>query len=175
LAFESVATPNGVSVAELAAAGRIYPPNIRAQFATPPEGGELGVESLAFIDEVREAAGDNPYRIAAFIEQAFRSPEFTYDTDMRNVDCGGSGFTECLMRVKRGYCMYYATAMIMLLSQQGIPARIVMGYLPGERVGNIESVAVENVHAWVEVFFPGWGWWIFDPTPRGTPTTVPTR
>jgi transglutaminase-like putative cysteine protease len=166
LAVESDRTPNGVSVAELAAAGRDYPPDILAQFAIPPEDGELGDESLAFIRDIREAAGDNPYQIAALIEQQFRSPEFTYETDMRNVDCGGRGFTECFMRVKRGYCMYYATAMIMLLRQQGIPARIVQGYLPGERVGMVETVPVENVHAWVEVFFPGWGWWTFDPTPR---------
>jgi transglutaminase-like putative cysteine protease len=126
---------------------------------------------LAFIREIREAAGDNPYRIATRIEQKFRSPAFTYDTDMRNVDCGGRGFTECFMRVKRGYCMYYATAMIMLLRQQGIPARIVMGYLPGERVGMVETVRVENAHAWVEVFFPGWGWWTFDPTPTATRLT----
>jgi transglutaminase-like putative cysteine protease len=175
LAVESDRTSNGVSVAELAAAGRNYPPDILAQFAPPPEDGELGVESRAFMDEVREAAGDNPYRIAALIEQEFRSPEFTYDTDMRKVDCGGRGFTECLMRVKRGYCMYYATGMIMLLRQQGIPARIVMGYLPGERVGVVETVPVENAHAWVEVFFPGWGWWTFDPTPRNSPRITPLR
>jgi transglutaminase-like putative cysteine protease len=171
LAVESERTPLGVSAAKLAAAGTDYPPDILAQFATAPEGGELGVESLAFIREIREAAGDNPYRIATRIEQKFRSPEFTYDTDMRDVDCGGRGFTECFMRVKRGYCMYYATGMIMLLRQQGIPARIVMGYLPGERVATVETVPVENAHAWVEVFFPGWGWSTFDPTPGGR--TVP--
>jgi hypothetical protein len=171
LAVESERTPDGVSAAKLAAAVRDYPLEILAQFAIPPEDGELGDESLAFIRGIRDAAGDNPHRIATLIEQQFRSPEFTYDTDMRNVDCAGRGFTECFMRVKRGYCMYYATAMIMLLRQQGIPARIVMGYLPGERVGMVETVRVDNAHAWVEVFFPGWGWWPFDPTPTPTGLT----
>jgi transglutaminase-like putative cysteine protease len=163
------------SAADLAAAGRDYPAEILAQYATPPEDGELGDASLAFIRDIGAVAGDNPYRIASLMEERFRSPGFTYQTDMRNVDCAGRGVTECLMHVKRGFCMYYATGMIMLLRQQGIPARIVMGYLPGERAGSIETVRVENVHAWVEVFFPGWGWWTFDPTPRGAITIAPLR
>ena len=161
------------SAADLAAAGRDYPAEILAQYATPPEDGELGDASLAFIRDIGAVAGDNPYRIASLMEERFRSPGFTYQTDMRNVDCAGRGVTECLMHVKRGFCMYYATGMIMLLRQQGIPARIVMGYLPGDRAGSIETVRVENVHAWVEVFFPGWGWWTFDPTPRGAITIAP--
>ncbi len=173
LAVESETTPDGVSAAKLAAAGTDYPPEILAQFAIPPEAGELGDESLEFIRDIRAAVGDNAYRIAALIEEQFRSPGFTYQTDMRNVDCAGRGFTECLIHVKHGYCMYYATGMIMLLRQQGIPARIVMGYLPGERVGVMETVRVQSAHAWVEVFFPGWGWWTFDPTPRGNPRMTP--
>ena len=78
------------------------------------------------------------------------------------------GFTECFLRVKRGYCMYYATAMVMLLRHEGIPARFVEGFLPGERVGLQEMVRTQDAHAWVEVYFPRFGWVTFDPTPRGT-------
>lgn len=173
LAMESETTPNGISAAKLVAAGTVYPPEILAQFAVPPEDGELGEVSLAFISDIRKAVGDNPYEIAALVEQQFRSPEFTYDADMRDVDCEGRSFTECFMRLKRGYCMYYATGMIMLLRHQGIPARIVMGFLPGDRAGQVETVRDHHAHAWVEVYFPGWGWWMFDPTPRGNPRTIP--
>jgi transglutaminase-like putative cysteine protease len=131
-----------------------------------PEEGELGTHSMAFLNEIREVAGDNPYRIATLMEERFRTSRFTYTVDTRDVACAGDGFTECFMRVKRGYCMYFATSMIMLLRHEGIPARFVMGYLPGDRVGAVETVRTHEAHAWVEVFFPGWGWWTFDPTPR---------
>lgn len=69
------------------------------------------------------------------MQQRFHEARFTYTTDTRDVDCRSDGFTECFMQAKRGYCMYFATAMTMLLRYQGIPARFVIGFLPGERVG----------------------------------------
>jgi transglutaminase-like putative cysteine protease len=70
------------------------------------------------------------------------------------------------MQAKRGYCMYFATAMTMLLRHQGIPARFVMGFLPGELAESLETVRDNDAHAWVEVFVPRRGWVSFDPTPR---------
>ena len=122
---------------------------------------------------IRQAAGDDAYAIATGIADAFRSGRFIYATDTRDVDCGGDGFTECFLRVRRGYCMYFATAMVMLLRQEGIPARFVEGFLPGERVGTRETVRDHDAHAWVEVYFPGSGWVPFDPTPGPPATRAP--
>ena len=66
-----------------------------------------------------------------------------------------------------GFCTYYASAMAVLLRMQEIPARIVTGYAPGVFVveqGNFE-VTGDLAHAWVEVYFPGFGWLPFEPTP----------
>ena len=150
-----------------------YPADIRATYAQAPAAGELGPSSMAFLGAVRASAGDDPYRLAVGMVEAFNDAAFVYDVDTRDIDCGADGFTECFLRVKRGYCMYFATAMIMLLRHEGIPARIVMGFLPGERVGSVETVRTRAAHAWVEVFFPGRGWISFDPTPRSGPTVVP--
>ena len=51
----------------------------------------------------------------------------------------------------------------------GIPARYVTGFLPGEYndVGGDYIVRASDAHAWVEVYFPGYGWITFDPTPPG--------
>lgn len=60
----------------------------------------------------------------------------------------------------------YAVAMALLSSQLGIPARVVMGWHPDEGEAGGEFVATgDNVHAWVEVAFDGFGWVPFDPTP----------
>ena len=165
--------PRTLTATQLAGAGRDYPSDIRDRYAGTPDPREFGPASTAFIRAIDDVAGDDPYEVATRIVDAFHDPRFTYATDTRNVDCGPDGFTECFLRVKRGYCMYYATAMVMLLRQEGIPARFVEGFLPGERVGMQETVRTHNAHAWVEVYFPRFGWVTFDPTPRGTPETLP--
>ena len=170
-AVQAATSDTAKLAARLRAAGTAYPADIRARYAKAPDAGELGASSSDFLAAIRAKAGDNPYDIAANIVETLRRPDFVYATDTRDVDCGRDGFTECFLRVKRGYCMYFSTAMIMLLRQQGIPARIVMGYLPGERNGPQETVRTQNVHAWVEVFFPEAGWVPFDPTPRVPPAT----
>ncbi len=68
---------------------------------------------------------------------------------------------------KKGYCEYYASAMVMMLRSVGIAARLVTGFLPGEwnELGKYYLVRQSDAHAWVEVYFPGGRWLTFDPTP----------
>ncbi|TFV52184.1 DUF3488 and transglutaminase-like domain-containing protein [Blastococcus sp. TF02A-35] len=70
------------------------------------------------------------------------------------------------LRLKRGYCEQYAGAMAVLVRQAGLPSRVVLGYTPGEvqRDGS-RLVTSDDAHAWVEVYFDGYGWVPFDPTP----------
>src|SRR4029453_18300569 len=88
--------------------------------------------------------------------------------------CGGISIAECFATYKRGYCEHYATLMTVLLRGGGIPARSVHGFLPGtldKRTG-FETVANSAAHAWVEVYFPGYGWFMFDPTGGNLDATV---
>lgn len=73
-----------------------------------------------------------------------------------------------LFRYKEGHCEYFASAMVLILREMGIPARIVTGFLGGEfnEYGNFYLVRESNAHAWVEVYFPENGWTLFDPTPE---------
>ena len=60
--------------------------------------------------------------------------------------------------------------MTVLLREHSIPARFVEGFLPGtldKRTG-VEQVFNPHAHAWVEVYFPGYGWYMFDPTGNGS-------
>lgn len=67
---------------------------------------------------------------------------------------------------KKGYCTYYASAMTVMLRCIDIPARYVEGYmLPPEADENgVFKVTNQQAHAWVEVYFEGFGWIPFEPT-----------
>ena len=67
---------------------------------------------------------------------------------------------------KVGYCQQFSGAMAMLLRMGGIPARVAAGFTTGvpER-GHTWQVSDTDAHAWVEAWFPRYGWVRFDPTP----------
>lgn len=70
-----------------------------------------------------------------------------------------------LFEGKKGYCTYYASAMTVLLRCLDIPARYVEGYiLPPEKKDGVYKVTNQQAHAWVEVYFDGFGWIPFEPT-----------
>jgi len=82
----------------------------------------------------------------------------------------GSGefpLEDFLFESKAGHCEYFATAMVVLLREIGIPSRIVNGFIGGEwnEYGGFFLVRESDAHSWVEVFFPEHGWVLFDPTP----------
>jgi transglutaminase-like putative cysteine protease len=74
-----------------------------------------------------------------------------------------------LFQRKAGHCEYFSTAMVVLLRAAGVEARNVNGFLGGEwsQFGNYLAVTQNQAHSWVEVWFPGYGWVTFDPTPAG--------
>jgi transglutaminase-like putative cysteine protease len=74
-----------------------------------------------------------------------------------------------LFERKQGHCEYFASSMAVMLRTLHIPARVVNGFRSDEFndiTGNY-VVRAKNAHAWVEAYFPGYGWITFDPTPGG--------
>ncbi|MCB1215961.1 transglutaminase domain-containing protein [bacterium] len=71
------------------------------------------------------------------------------------------------LRTKQGYCRHFASSMAVLCRLNGVPARVVTGYSPGEYslVENAYVYRASNAHAWVEVYIDGHGWIEVDPTP----------
>ena len=65
--------------------------------------------------------------------------------------------------------------MAVILRDLGVPTRIAQGFLPGTRDPNtgVERILNSNAHAWVEVYFPGYGWVTFDPTGGGVAVIAP--
>jgi hypothetical protein len=71
-----------------------------------------------------------------------------------------------LFELKKGYCDYYATSMVVLARAAGLPARLVIGYANGDydRVKAEYTVRELNAHSWAEIYFPQVGWVEFEPT-----------
>jgi transglutaminase-like putative cysteine protease len=76
------------------------------------------------------------------------------------------------LRSKVGYCVQFATAMVMMAREAGIPARMAIGFLPGTADRGTYTVRASDAHAWPELYFEGIGWLRFEPTPSGTQGTV---
>jgi len=77
-----------------------------------------------------------------------------------------------LFSSKRGYCQQFAGAMALLLRMGGVPARVATGFTTGRYDATTHQYVVSDLdaHAWVEVWFPYWGWVRFDPTPATSAT-----
>lgn len=85
---------------------------------------------------------------------------------------------------KIGYCDNFSTAMVVLLRSQGIPSRWAKGFAPGELTGEADgyqeyTIRNSHAHSWPEVYFDGYGWIPFEPTPSfnnpDTPATPSTE
>lgn len=114
------------------------------------------------------AAGATPYARALLLEQYLRD-EFTYSLSpvMPPED---EDFVAHFLETKVGYCVYFATAMVVMARTLGIPARYVEGFaLEPEVSENLWTASGQNAHSWAELYFYGIGWLTFDPTPSVAP------
>jgi transglutaminase-like putative cysteine protease len=167
--------PGGLSQNRLRAAGREYPAEVALRYLRFPAEA-IGSEARLLQERVSQLAGtDNPFDVAKTMEKFLQSQAFTYNSDVRSLaGCGEMGAVECFARYRQGYCLHYASTMAILLRERGIPARLVEGFLPGTRdATGREVINSDRAHAWVEVYFPGYGWVTFDPTGGGLAATVP--
>jgi len=112
-----------------------------------------------------EAGALTGYDKARAIESDLRD-SYIYTLDLK---AGGPDpLSDFLFRVRSGHCEYFATAMAVMLRTQGVAARVVNGFLPGEynEAAGAYTVRQSDAHSWVEVYFPQTNSWVtFDPTP----------
>ncbi len=71
-----------------------------------------------------------------------------------------------LFESRLGWCEQVASSLVVMARANGVPARLVTGYVPGEvdRLTGTYVVRGRDAHAWAEVWFPELGWVPFDPT-----------
>jgi len=145
-------------------------------FGTPDRAG--GVEALLTVnpelnpyvplarlaDEVAGRAR-TPYEAVARLENWFvASGQFRYSNHPFVVKPALVGF---VTTTREGYCQFFAGAMALMLRYLGIPARVAVGFAGGRADADHHTwlVSDRDAHAWVEVWFKGYGWLPFDPTP----------
>ena len=151
------------SVEKLQATGRNYPGWVTDRYLQVPTTVTPRIKELAL--EWTEDSR-NPYDIAWAIETKLR--EITYSTNIPPPPRGTDGVEHFLFTLNRGYADYYSSAMVVMLRSLGIPSRISVGYVSGDWDEEQELYVVReaHAHAWVEVFFPDYGWVEFNPSPN---------
>ncbi len=148
------------TVAQLRKSGTNYPDRVKSKYLQLPESTPDRVGKKADAIAGNE---DNAYDKAVAIERYLKANK-QYSLNVQKPD--GNWADEFLFKMDAGYCTYFATTMVVLLREEGIPARFVTGYTPGQRVSKDKWVVRGlNAHAWVQVYFPDHGWVTFDPTP----------
>ncbi len=177
--------PTGAGLTEwrLQHAGAAYPPGVLARYTQGVNAvGANGRNLLEQIKAWAKSQGNtfsNEYDAAKAIQDYLRSPDnFQYTVDISSLmpQCTSLSTVDCFALLHKGFCQQYATTMTMLMRLEGYPARYVLGYLPGAVSQNTlqEQVTTQQLHSWVEVYFPSYGWIPFDPTGGpGKPTVLP--
>jgi transglutaminase-like putative cysteine protease len=175
---------------KLRAAGTDYPPEIVALYGkdTLPAGSLGPASNLLLAQIIQTSRSSSPYDLAARINEVLRdTSQFQYASDLTDERCDPGSMVECFVVNRRGFCQWYATTMTVFLRELGIPARFVQGFLPGEPndAGTHLTIRAHDAHAWVQAYFPGYGWVDFDPTgnpdrpqlapiPSGQPVASPS-
>ena len=98
-----------------------------------------------------------------------------YSTDIPPLPSGADTVNEFLFGNRVGFCEQISTSLAVMLRTLGIPAREVVGYVPDSYnpITDLYDVRAKDAHAWVQVWFPGFGWRSFDPTasvPQANPS-----
>ena len=154
--------------ARLTSAGTDYPADISATYLQLPEIDQR-IPALA---RTASQQASNPYDEATALE-AFLKTKYRYTLNLTG-NPGKDPLAHFLFETRAGHCEYFASSMTVMLRTLGIPAREVNGFLPGEfnELGGDYIVRASDAHSWVEAYFPGTGWVVFDPTPDAPTVTT---
>ena len=121
---------------------------------------------LKAISQTEASAPDIPGKIAQLL--AWFNLDFEYSLNPETPK-GMHPIDAFLTRTRKGHCEYFATAFVLLLRAQNIPARVATGFYTTEwrQDGDFYGYVVRqsDAHAWAEVWLNGYGWLTFDPTP----------
>ncbi|MFD8148294.1 transglutaminaseTgpA domain-containing protein [Streptomyces sp. NPDC059708] len=144
-------------------------PAVRGEYTKLPDNLPAVVAETA--RRVTQGAKDD-YTRAVKLQDFFAvTGGFRYDTKVSSGT--GSQAIARFLEDKEGFCVHFAFSMAAMSRTLGIPARVAVGFTPGEKQSDgTVNVSMRDAHAWPELYFEGVGWTRFEPTPRSG-ITVP--
>jgi len=148
---------------QLVNTGTEYPAWVSERYLQLPSSLPQRVRDLAS----RVTSGsDTPYEKAKALEQYLRN-SYPYNLRVSPPPFNADGVDHFLFTLKEGYSEYFGSTMAVMLRTVGVPARLAVGYTTGDQVEGqpIFAVTDSHNHAWLEVYFPEYGWIPFEPTP----------
>jgi transglutaminase-like putative cysteine protease len=164
LSYGLTITPRALTAGDLRTDTAGEPADVDAFLQVPATQHEADIRALA--EEVT-AAATTTYDQAIALQSYLRNAQlFEYSTELgpaRTDDAVWDFLTD-----RRGYCVQYATAMTLMARMLGIPARMAVGFLPGQADGDSNRqwvVSGRQAHTWPELYFDDAGWVRFEPTP----------
>ncbi len=162
--YQITAAISNATEAMLAGAGTDYPPEISATY----------LDTTGVTDRTQERArllvigATDPFHMAKALAAYLQGPRFHYSTIAPVPTDPNRDLVDFFLfdpKGQIGYCEFFATAMAVMARSVGLPARVAVGYAPGERVSTgVYQYRERNAHAWAEIYFPGYGWQIFEST-----------
>ena len=154
---------------DLSAAGSVYPVPILMSYLQLPA--DLSTEFKTLSDNVT-ANLTTPYaKVRAIVGYL---SQYNYNLEITAPPEGVDNVEYFLFTSKNGFCLHFASAAVLMLRAEGIPARLAVGYLPGDpgKTAGQYLIRDKYFHAWAQVYFPGYGWIDVEATPSTPGTNV---
>ena len=126
---------------------------------------ELDPSVPALVDDL-VAGAQTPYQRVRAISDYLTDRDNGFIYNLSTIPGTSGDKLVDFLELKSGYCEQYAGAMTVMVRAADVPARMVLGYTPGQvQADGSRLITTDDAHAWVEVYFDGLGWVTFDPTP----------
>ncbi len=172
VAYAAVSQVRDLSPAALRQAGAIDAKANRAYLDLPPR---LPGRVRELADQLAAGEATEYDKVTAIAD--YLRTHYRYSLDTPRLPSDADAVDQFLFVDHVGYCEQFASALAVLLRQEGIPSRVAVGYATGEHnaLAGTFTVRARDAHAWVEVLFPGIGWAPVDASPGFDPGPASRR
>ena len=136
-------------------------PSITAHYLAVPS----SYDSLKPLAQSITKGATSPYGDALALQTYLSGGTFKYTLKAPTV-LSAAALANFLEKTKAGYCQQFSYAMAVLARLLGIPSRVAVGFTSGSpQSSGTWAVTNHDAHAWPELYFQGYGWLRFEPTP----------